>query len=52
MGPGANGRGRSMTTEIVIGSVLPPIEIEVTDDCLRSTVQLSPRCALVTTRAL
>lgn len=52
MGPGANGRGRSMTTEVVIGSVLPPNEIEVTDDCLRSTVHLSPRCALVTTRAL
>jgi urease accessory protein len=52
MGPGANGRGRSMTTEVLIGAALPPENVEVTDTCLRSVVHLSPCCALVTTRTL
>ncbi len=52
IGPGANGRGRRMSTEVVIGSLLPAANVDVTDTCLRSTVHLSPRCALVTTRTL
>jgi urease accessory protein len=51
MGPGAQGRARSMTTEVVVGAVLPKPSVEVTAGCLRSTVHLSPLCALVTTRA-
>jgi urease accessory protein len=50
MGPGAQGSGRSLTTEVVIGGVLPQSSVEVTDRCLRSAVHLSPICALVTTR--
>ena len=51
MGPGAQGTGRSMTTEVVIGAVLPEPFVEVTAGCLRSTVHLSPLCALVTVRS-
>jgi hypothetical protein len=40
-----------MNTEVVIGSVLPAAAVEVNDHCLRSTVHLSPLCALVTTRS-
>lgn len=50
MGPGAQGSGRTLTTEVVIGAVLPQPSVEVNDHCLRSSVHLSPICALVTTR--
>jgi urease accessory protein len=50
LGPGAQGAGRSMTTEVLIGAVLPRPFVEVTEHCLRSTVHLSPLCALTTTR--
>ena len=51
LGPGAQGDGRRMTTEVVIASVLPECAVEMNDCCLRSTVHLSPCCALVTTRS-
>ena len=51
LGPGAQGDGRTMTTEVVIGSELPEPAVEVNGCCLRSTVHLSPICALVTTRS-
>ena len=51
LGPGAQGDGRTMTTEVVIGAVLPESAVEMNDCCLRSTVHLSPICALVTTRS-
>jgi urease accessory protein len=50
MGPGAQGAGRTMTTEVLIGAKLPNSWAEVTTSCLRSTVHLSAICALVTTR--
>jgi urease accessory protein len=50
LGPGAQGSGRTMATEVSIGAVLPLPCVEVSDQYLRSTVHLSPRCALVTTR--
>jgi urease accessory protein len=50
MGPGAQGSGRNLTSEVVIGDVLPRPSVEVTEHCLRSAVHLSPICALVTTR--
>ena len=50
MGAGAQGIGRTMTTEVVIGTALPGPFVDVTDDCMRSSVHLSPICALVTTR--
>jgi urease accessory protein len=51
LGPGAQGGGRSMFTDVVIGSDLPPLGVTVTAQCLQSTVHLAPRCALVTTRS-
>jgi urease accessory protein len=51
LGPGAQGAGRTMTTEVMIGAVLPIAAVDVTDCSLRSTVHLSPICALVTTRS-
>jgi urease accessory protein len=51
LGPGAQGVGRTMTTEVVIGSVLPIPAVDVNECWLRSTVHLSPICALVTTRS-
>ena len=51
MGPGAQGAGRTMTTEVIIGGVLPEASVEVTERCLRSTVHLTPTCALITTRS-
>jgi urease accessory protein len=51
LGAGAQGRGRNMSTEVLIGAVLPPPAVDVSDCCLRSTVHLSPVCALVTTRS-
>jgi urease accessory protein len=50
MGPGAQGHGRNVTTEVAIGEMLPRPAVEVTEHCLRSTVHLSPICALMTTR--
>jgi urease accessory protein len=50
LGPGAQGAGRTMTTEVVIGAALPIPSAEVTEQCVRSAVHLSPICALVTTR--
>ena len=50
LGPGGQGDGRRMTTEVVVSSVLPVPAVELTDSCMRSTVHLSSRCALVTTR--
>ncbi len=50
LGPGAHGSGRSMTTEVTIGDGPPEPCVEVTDRRLRSTVHLSPRCALTVTR--
>jgi urease accessory protein len=49
LGPGAQGARRMMTTEVVVGAVLPAPCVEVTDHRLRSAVHLSPLCALVTT---
>jgi urease accessory protein len=51
MGPGAQGRGRSMTSEVFVGVDLPTPFVEVTDHCVRSTVLLAPSCALRTTRS-
>ena len=51
MGPGGQGNGRSMTTEVIIGRALPEPCVEVTDHCLRATVHLSPLCALIVTRS-
>jgi urease accessory protein len=50
MGPGAQGAGHSMMTEVLIGSDLPRPGSSVTPQCLRSTVHLASNCALVTTR--
>ena len=50
LGPGAQGRGRNMTTEVIIGRVLPEASVEVTASYLRSTVHLTPTCALITSR--
>ena len=50
LGPGAQGAGRTMTTEVLIGADLPPPFVEVTAHCLSSLVHVSPMCALVTTR--
>jgi urease accessory protein len=49
LGPGAQGSGRMVTSEVVVGAVLPQPGAEVTDGCVRATFHLSPRCALVTT---
>ena len=51
MGPGGQGSGRSMTTEVIVGRALPEPCVEVTDRCLRATVHLSPLCALTVTRS-
>lgn len=51
LGPGAQGPGRCMTSEIVIGSSLPEPVAAVTAECLSSTVHLSPICALTLTRS-
>ncbi len=51
MGPGAQGSARTMSTEVVIGSRLPDPVAVVTDQCVHSTVHLSPICALAVTRA-
>ena len=51
MGPGAQGAARTMTTEVSIGSSLPPPVAVVRDNCLHSTVHLSPICALTITRS-
>lgn len=50
MGPGAQGAARTMTTEVFIGSRLPEPVAVVSDNCLHSTVHLSPICALAITR--
>ena len=50
LGPGANGGGRSMTTEVLVGGDLPSPYVEVTEQCMRSGVHLSHNCALLTTR--
>ena len=49
MGPGAQGRGRSMTSEVVVGADLPAPFVDVTEHCMRSTVHLAVNCALLTT---
>jgi urease accessory protein len=51
LGPGAQGPGSSMTTQVVIGTLLPRPCVSVSDCCMHSTVHLSPHCALVTTRS-
>jgi hypothetical protein len=51
MGPGAQGTGRTMTSEVIIGPCLPKPATVVSDNCLHSTVHLSPICALATTLA-
>ena len=48
LGPGAQGGGRTMSTEVVVGGVLPAPSVQVTEHWLSSTVHLSPTCALVT----
>ena len=50
LGPGAQGPGRSSTSEVVVGSSLPDPVAVVTADCLSSTVHLSPICALTLAR--
>jgi urease accessory protein len=50
MGPGAQGSLRSMTTEIVVGSLLPEPVAVVAAECLSATVHLSTVCALTVTR--
>ena len=51
MGPGGQGAQRCMSTEVIIGSCLPDPTAVVTDDCLHSTVHLSPICALMVSRS-
>jgi urease accessory protein len=51
LGPGAQGAGSTMTTQVVIGAVLPRPCVSVTDRCAHSAVHLTPNCALVTTRS-
>ncbi len=51
MGPGAQGSGRNLNTDVIIGSDLPPPDVSVTARCVQATVHLSPNCALVTTRS-
>jgi hypothetical protein len=48
-GPGAQGTAHTMTTEVIIRPVLPEPAVVIGGGCLRSTVHLSPVCALVTT---
>jgi urease accessory protein len=50
LGPGAQGTATTMTTEVIIGAVLPQPCVSVRDGCMHSAVHLSPICALVTTR--
>jgi urease accessory protein len=50
VGPGAQGSGTTMTTEVVIGALLPQPCVSVSDHCMHSAVHISPNCALVTTR--
>ena len=49
LGPGGQGSGTTMTTEVVIGAVLPPPRVSVAEGCMCSAVHLAPNCALVTT---
>jgi len=51
LGPGAQGSGRNLLTEVVIGTDLPAPSVEVTEQCLRSVVHLAPNCALLTWRS-
>jgi urease accessory protein len=51
MGPGAQGAGRSMTAEVLIGTALPPPGSSVTPERVQSTVHLAPNCALLATRS-
>ena len=51
LGPGAQGAGRWMTSEIVIGPSLPEPVSVVTAGCLSATVHLSPISALTLTRS-
>lgn len=51
MGAGAQGSTRTMSTDVMIGSELPEPRVEVNDRWLRSTVHLSPICALTICRA-
>jgi urease accessory protein len=50
MGPGAQGSGRNMFTEVLIGADLPAPIVEVTEHGMRSIVHLTANCALVTSR--
>ena len=50
LGPGAQGAGRWMTSEIVISPSLPQPVAAVTVDCVSATVHLSPICALTLIR--
>jgi urease accessory protein len=51
MGPGAHGPGRNLNTSVIIDTDLPPPSVSVTERCAQATVQMSPICALVTTRS-
>jgi hypothetical protein len=48
--PSTRSPSRNMTTAVIIGRVLPEASVEVTESCLRSTVHLTPTCALITSR--
>jgi len=48
-GPGAHGDGRTVTSEVVVGDVLPPAGVELTGRGARATFHVAPACALVTT---
>ena len=51
MGPGAQGAGRCLTTEVLVGARLPVPVVELTEHCMRSVVHLAPNCALLTVRS-
>ncbi len=51
LGPGAHGPARMVTSEVVIGDVLPEPGAAVGNGCVRATFHLSRRCALVTMSA-
>jgi urease accessory protein len=51
-GPGAQGNGRTITSQLHIGGELPPVASHVTDGCSSATFHLSPTCALTSTTSV
>ncbi|MEQ1699031.1 MAG: urease accessory protein UreD [Ilumatobacteraceae bacterium] len=50
LGPGAHGTGRTMSSEVLVGTYLPSPMSEVTPQRVHAVFHLSPVCALLTTR--